>query len=352
MEYRVLDSIEPIAPEWDDLATRAGAPPFLRPGWFQAWWDSFGRGRLEILTAAARRTPGRGRPDYQPPGHAARGRERPQPAHSVLAEDAVGRARSSSASSRRSRSHTSLCYVEAEGEGTRELERARASPGAGSHRGHAALAVRRDRRCGWEQLEAELSRRSSSRPARRRRRSRRRRGQRSRSPTARSVRRAPRRGIPGRAVRLEGRARHRDRLEADRPGASTRGRQWAAARGSPPARVPAARRPPIAFQYRARGRPRRGTSSKAVSTPAHTPVRAGQAPRSRDHRRAVATGAARFEFLGADEPWKLEWGRRAPRAVLVSSRIAGLRARHRRPRRAIAPACTAPARQAYARAGR
>jgi len=42
MEYRVLDSIEPIAPEWDDLATRAGAPLFLRPGWFQAWWNALG----------------------------------------------------------------------------------------------------------------------------------------------------------------------------------------------------------------------------------------------------------------------------------------------------------------------
>src|SRR5947208_724360 len=50
MEFSVLDSIEPVAVEWDDLATRAGASPFLRPGWFQCWWDAFAKGRLEIVT--------------------------------------------------------------------------------------------------------------------------------------------------------------------------------------------------------------------------------------------------------------------------------------------------------------
>lgn len=39
--------------EWDALADRAGAAPFLRPGWVSAWWRAFGRGRLEILTAGS-----------------------------------------------------------------------------------------------------------------------------------------------------------------------------------------------------------------------------------------------------------------------------------------------------------
>ena len=34
--------------EWDGLADRSGAPPFVRPGWVAAWWRSFGRGSLEI----------------------------------------------------------------------------------------------------------------------------------------------------------------------------------------------------------------------------------------------------------------------------------------------------------------
>jgi CelD/BcsL family acetyltransferase involved in cellulose biosynthesis len=42
-------SIDPLAPEWDDLADRTGAPPFVRPGWFQTWLDAFGRGSLEVF---------------------------------------------------------------------------------------------------------------------------------------------------------------------------------------------------------------------------------------------------------------------------------------------------------------
>lgn len=42
-------SIKPLAAEWDDLADREGAPPFLRPGWFEAWLAAFGRGSLEVF---------------------------------------------------------------------------------------------------------------------------------------------------------------------------------------------------------------------------------------------------------------------------------------------------------------
>lgn len=47
-------SIERLAAEWDALADRAGAPPFLRPGWVAAWWRAFGKGTLEILTVRQR----------------------------------------------------------------------------------------------------------------------------------------------------------------------------------------------------------------------------------------------------------------------------------------------------------
>jgi CelD/BcsL family acetyltransferase involved in cellulose biosynthesis len=43
-------SLDSIAPEWDDLADRAGAAPFLRPGWFLAFADAFGSTALEALT--------------------------------------------------------------------------------------------------------------------------------------------------------------------------------------------------------------------------------------------------------------------------------------------------------------
>jgi CelD/BcsL family acetyltransferase involved in cellulose biosynthesis len=45
----VHDAIGPVAAEWDALADAAAAAPFARPGWFAAWHDAFGSGRLLVL---------------------------------------------------------------------------------------------------------------------------------------------------------------------------------------------------------------------------------------------------------------------------------------------------------------
>jgi CelD/BcsL family acetyltransferase involved in cellulose biosynthesis len=45
-----FDAIAPIADEWDGLVDRTGSPPYLRAGWFGAWWGAFGRGAPQILT--------------------------------------------------------------------------------------------------------------------------------------------------------------------------------------------------------------------------------------------------------------------------------------------------------------
>lgn len=42
--------IEPLLGEWEGLARRSNASPFLWPGWMKAWWHAFGAGRLQILT--------------------------------------------------------------------------------------------------------------------------------------------------------------------------------------------------------------------------------------------------------------------------------------------------------------
>lgn len=43
------DSIGPVAEEWDRLADVTKAPLWARPGWHAAWWAAFGKGRLEVL---------------------------------------------------------------------------------------------------------------------------------------------------------------------------------------------------------------------------------------------------------------------------------------------------------------
>lgn len=42
-------ALEPLAEEWDVLAEDVGAGPFQRPGWLISWWRAFGSGRLRVL---------------------------------------------------------------------------------------------------------------------------------------------------------------------------------------------------------------------------------------------------------------------------------------------------------------
>ena len=44
----VEPDLEAVAEEWEDLAGRTHATPFVEPGWIAAWWRAFGPGRLEI----------------------------------------------------------------------------------------------------------------------------------------------------------------------------------------------------------------------------------------------------------------------------------------------------------------
>jgi CelD/BcsL family acetyltransferase involved in cellulose biosynthesis len=49
-----LRSITPeLATEWDELASAAGASPFVRPGWVEAWSASFGSGEPRLLTVSS-----------------------------------------------------------------------------------------------------------------------------------------------------------------------------------------------------------------------------------------------------------------------------------------------------------
>ncbi len=47
----IQDRIKPLASEWERLAQDTGASPFLWPGWVNAWWHAFGKGRLQIFVA-------------------------------------------------------------------------------------------------------------------------------------------------------------------------------------------------------------------------------------------------------------------------------------------------------------
>jgi CelD/BcsL family acetyltransferase involved in cellulose biosynthesis len=42
--------VEPVADEWDALADRAASVPWARPGWFRAWYDAFAPGEAQVIT--------------------------------------------------------------------------------------------------------------------------------------------------------------------------------------------------------------------------------------------------------------------------------------------------------------
>jgi CelD/BcsL family acetyltransferase involved in cellulose biosynthesis len=44
-----LRAMDTLSPAWDELADRAAAPAWLRPGWVRAWWRAFGRGRFQVI---------------------------------------------------------------------------------------------------------------------------------------------------------------------------------------------------------------------------------------------------------------------------------------------------------------
>lgn len=48
-ELEVRTDIAAIGRDWDALADRLDAVPWLRPGWFEAWWRAFGTGRLAVM---------------------------------------------------------------------------------------------------------------------------------------------------------------------------------------------------------------------------------------------------------------------------------------------------------------
>jgi CelD/BcsL family acetyltransferase involved in cellulose biosynthesis len=45
----VRNALDPLREEWEALADKTAASPFLRPGWFEAWWSAFGSGVPELV---------------------------------------------------------------------------------------------------------------------------------------------------------------------------------------------------------------------------------------------------------------------------------------------------------------
>ncbi len=157
MEFAVFDSIEPIARDWDGLATLVLASPFLRPGWFQAWWDSFGRGRLAILTATRDGRLVGVAPLYRHHGALLALANVHSPHFAFLATDASVRRSLAEAVFAGNPLHTAVCFADAEEGSMAETERVARTAG----RRLLTITIQRspyvEIRGAWEEYEVALS---------------------------------------------------------------------------------------------------------------------------------------------------------------------------------------------------
>jgi CelD/BcsL family acetyltransferase involved in cellulose biosynthesis len=304
---QVLDRIEPLAERWEALADALRAPPWLRPDWFIAWGDAFGpvewrvhalerdgrlegvvplvRGRLGLAAAANWHTP-----EFGPLAL--------QGARATLAEAVLARAPSS----------VSLSFVDRDAPELVAWERAAA------RRGHRVLTRTLERspyidlEGGWAAYEARLGAKRRAELRRRRRRLE------ERGPVVVEI--ADGRGgglerllAEGFAVEASGWKGERGSAIAARPSTARFYRHianWAAARGWLRLAFLRVGGRAIAFDF-ALEDGRVHALLKTGFRPELRELAPGTLLRREMIARAFAVGVERYDFLGADEPWKLDW---------------------------------------------
>lgn len=299
--------IEPVADEWDALAGRCGASPFLRPGWIAAWCEAFASEPAEVLSVRR----GGELVAAMPVLRARRRLRSPTnwetPEFGMVAADEDAAAALLAGALDRRPWYLSLAYLDADGVTARVSARAAESLGYDAHRLPQMRSPLADVSDGWEALERRLSK-SRRGDLRRRRRRLEERGTLSFEVTGGRERMGP---LLAEAFRLEA--------------AGWKGRQGTAMASDPAVRrfyADVARWAAdrgwlrIAF-LRLDGRPiafslslSEGRDHYLLKTAYDEELRSlgpGMLQVAEMIRDAVASGVRTCHFLGTDEPWKTEW---------------------------------------------
>lgn len=318
MTIDVHDAIAPLDAEWDALAERAGAPPFARPGWFSAWWSAFGAGDPVVVTTTRR---GRLRgvlPLRRGAGILASPTNAHTPAFGLLAEDsAAARDLASWLFAQRPR-RVQLDYLDSADPGVPELY------GAAAASGHRVLRTVVQRSPYAVLVPGEdVDRRLGAKAA---------------GNLRRNLRRLQEAGRV--EVRVDAAPRDLDRLLEE--GFRVESSGWKAQRGTAILSSSTTRRFYTALARWASdaGLLRLGfvrLDGRAIAfafalqdaaafyllkggyDPTHRRFAPGKLMFRSLMARAVASGAQRFELLGAAEPWKLEWTCHCHERILVRS---------------------------------
>jgi CelD/BcsL family acetyltransferase involved in cellulose biosynthesis len=314
----VHDAIAPLDAAWEALADRVGATPFARPGWFDAWWTAFGAGDPLVATVTRGGRLVGVLPLCRRPGVLASPTNAHTPAFGVLAEDAAALAALVSWLFAQRPRRVQLDYLDADDPGVPELCRAAARSG---HRVLRTVVQRSPYAVliPGEEIDRRLT-----------------------GKAARNLRRNLRR------LREAGRVEVRVHTTPSRPdalleeGFRVESSGWKADRGTAILSSPATRRFYLAVARWAAGAGllRLGflrLDGRAIAfafalqdrtalyllkggyDPAYSRFAPGKLLFRSLMAEAVASGARRFELLGAVEPWKLEWTRDVRERILLRS---------------------------------
>jgi CelD/BcsL family acetyltransferase involved in cellulose biosynthesis len=314
------ESVAPVAREWNELTDRIDANPFTRPGWFDAWWRAFGTGgaaRLEILTVR-----NGGRLSAVVPLIARRGvHEPPTNAHTVelacLAEDDGAASVLASAMLARRPRRMTLRWANPERCGVGAIT------ASFMHNGYRTVVDPSQQspfiplQGGWARYESQLSNKVRS-DLRRRRRRLAERGEVSVEVSDGSERldellaegfRVEAAGWKGRAGTAIASRAETHRFYVDVAG-------WAATMGILRLAFLRVGERPVAFMYAFEDE-RAFYNIKTGYEPAFSEFAPARLLLSEMVQRAFVRGLERFEFLGRDEPYKLEWTSTCHEAVRV-----------------------------------
>ena len=318
MTIDVHDAIAPLAEEWDGLAERIGAPLFARPGWFSAWWAAFEAGDPVVLTTTRGGRLTGVLPLRRRAGVLASPTNAHTPAFGPLAEDPAAAAELVAWLFAHRPRRVQLDYVDADDRALVELHRAAARAG------HRVLRTTVQRSPYATLAPGEdVDRRLGGKAARNLRR---------------NLRRLEEVGRVD--VQVEAAPRRLDELLEQ--GFRVESSGWKADRGTAIGSSPTTRRfyAGVAHWAIEAGLLRLGflrLDGRAIAfafglqdATAFYLLKGGYDPGYRRFApgkllfrslmaRAVADGAQRFEFLGAAEPWKLEWTGECHERILVRS---------------------------------
>ena len=129
MRTAIVASVPPLARDWDALADRTGAPPFMRAGWIEAWFAAFGGGPPSVACAWREDRLAGVLPLRLRPGALTSPTNAQTPGFGILAEDAaVARVLARRVFAHAPR-HVHLAYLDAGDPAVAELERVAAGSG-------------------------------------------------------------------------------------------------------------------------------------------------------------------------------------------------------------------------------